>query len=118
MLLIDDFLDDDQCAQFRQRILNAPFVSGSSTAGGMAANVKKNLQLDERKAGKVLDEIKSLILAHPEVDLFAMPEKLVGVIINRYDEGMEYGNHSELAHHGRRPLRSVLHYLSGGPEQL
>ncbi|CCJ05988.1 Fe2+-dependent dioxygenase [Methylocystis sp. SC2] len=95
MLLIDDFLDDDQCARLRQRILNAPFVSGASTAGGMAANVKKNLQLDERKAGKVVDEIKSLILAHPGVDLFAMPEKLVGVIVNRYDEGMEYGNHSD-----------------------
>lgn len=95
MLLIDDFLNEDQCARFRQRILSAPFISGSSTAGGMAAKVKRNLQLDERKAGKILDEIKSLILAHPGIDLFAMPEKLAGVMINRYDEGMEYGNHSD-----------------------
>lgn len=95
VLLIDDFLGQDQCARLRQRILATPFIAGSTTAGGMAASVKKNLQLDPQKAGKILDEIKSSILVDPRIDLFAMPERLVGVMVNRYDEGMEYGNHSD-----------------------
>lgn len=95
MLLIDDFLDEEGCARLRQKILATPFVAGASTAGGMAANVKNNLQLDPQKGRRILDEIKSAILADPRIDLYAMPLQLVGVMINRYDVGMSYGNHTD-----------------------
>lgn len=95
MFLIDDFMDEEACASLRKRILATPFVSGSGTAGGMASTVKSNLQLDPIKGRKILDEIKTRIITDPRVDLYAMPERIVGAMINRYDEGMNYGNHSD-----------------------
>lgn len=95
MLLIDDFLDDETSARLREKILSTPFQTGGATAGGMAASVKNNVQLDAVKGRKIVEEIKSLLMRDPRVDLYAMPERIVGVMVNRYDVGMSYGNHSD-----------------------
>lgn len=95
MHLIDDFLDEEDCARLRSKILSTPFVEGASTAGSMAAVVKNNLQLDPVRGRKILDELRARIMTDPRVDLYAMPERIVGIMVNRYDEGMGYGNHAD-----------------------
>jgi PKHD-type hydroxylase len=95
LLLIDGFLDEETCARLRRKILTISFVSGATTAGAMAGSVKNNLQIDPRKGKAVIDEIRSLVLNDPRVDLYALPMNIVGVMVNRYDEGMEYGSHSD-----------------------
>lgn len=95
MLLIDDFLSEGSSFRLRDRIRSMPFVSGSTTAGPMAASVKNNLQLDPKRGRAVVEEIKAYILDDQQIDLYALPLSINGMMINRYDEGMEYGNHSD-----------------------
>lgn len=95
LLLIDDFLDETTCVRLRDKILAMPFIGGSATAGDMAARVKKNLQLDPKKGRAIVEEIKSLVLNDPRIDLYALPLNIVGTMVNRYDVGMEYGIHSD-----------------------
>ncbi len=93
MLLIDEFLNRESAERLRKKILDYPFVSGSATATGLAARVKNNLQMDRERGRKVLDDIALQLMSHEQVELYAIPKRIAAMSVNRYDVGMEYGNH-------------------------
>lgn len=95
MLLIDNFLDRDSAERLRRKIIDTPFDAGASTATGLAARVKNNLQMDREKGSRILDDIASRLMTHEEVELYAIPKRIAAMSVNRYDVGMEYGNHTD-----------------------
>lgn len=95
MLLIEDFYDAAACVALRKKILATPFVGGATTATGMAASAKNNLQMDRAKGNAILDEIAHRLMSDERIDFFAVPKRIAAMQVNRYDEGMSYGNHSD-----------------------
>jgi PKHD-type hydroxylase len=93
MFLIENFIDEASCLDLQKKILAIPFVSGEHTAGKMAARVKHNLELDQKKGGKILDDLRSRIMSDKKITAFVFPKQVVHLIINRHDQEMEYGNH-------------------------
>jgi PKHD-type hydroxylase len=93
--LIDNFLDQDSVARLRKKILDTPFLPGSGTATGLASKVKNNLQMDRERGRKILDEIAHRLMTDETVDHYAIPKRIAAMSINRYDVGMEYGNHTD-----------------------
>ena len=59
--------------------------------------VKNNLQINSEKGKQILADLRSRIMSHQEILDYAFPKYPPELIINRYDEGMEYGNHVDAA---------------------
>jgi PKHD-type hydroxylase len=93
--LIEEFYDEAACVELRKRILATPFVGGATTATGMAASAKNNLQMDHTKGHAILNEIAHRLMSDERVDFYAIPKRIAAMQVNRYDEGMYYGNHSD-----------------------
>jgi PKHD-type hydroxylase len=101
------------------RLSNSRFEDGRATATGAAALVKKNLQLAEGVDG--IPEMRATVLRGlQESSRFrqaAMPKIVMAPVFNRYDPGMEYGQHVDAptSRGGGEPLRldvSVTVFLS------
>ena len=97
-LIIENALPGELLAEVAAAIQACPFDSGKRTAQGMAKAVKHNLQLAGAVHGQLLDRVGLALLAHPAVQAFAMPRAIGRPIINRYEQGMEYGLHSDGAY--------------------
>jgi PKHD-type hydroxylase len=95
VLLIDNFLDQESITRLRKKILDTPFVLGGKTATGRAATVKNNLQMDPERGRKILDDIALRLMTDEQVELYAIPKRIAAMSVNRYDVGMEYGNHTD-----------------------
>ena len=95
LLCIPNVLSTEQVAQARQRLANATWIDGSSTAGHIAARVKNNAQLDP--ANPDAREIGDMILqALSQNSLFlsaALPLRILPPMFNRYGPGQTYGFH-------------------------
>ena len=83
----------------------AEFVDGAATAGPRARRVKHNLQT--RPDAPVASEIGNVVLAALARNLIfhsaTLPRRISPPIINRYREGMRYGNHVDNALMGHSP---------------
>jgi PKHD-type hydroxylase len=95
MITIENFLSEDQCEKLCKQIAKASFESGLRTAGGMAKNVKHNLQLDVTAAKKITDDVRNWIATDPRIVEAVFPKQVGTVLINRYDVDMEYGVHTD-----------------------
>jgi PKHD-type hydroxylase len=95
MFIIPDLLDADQCAQIRQRLSQAKFNDGRLSAGPGSQQVKNNLQGDP--ADTTIQEVQTLIherlTSNPQYRIMAVPRIVRPMTLNRYDEGMFYGDH-------------------------
>ncbi len=71
------------------------FVDGKSTATGIAADVKRNLQGERKESGPTsLDErLLAALRANTVLRAFAYPKQLALPHFSRYEPGMEYGTH-------------------------
>jgi PKHD-type hydroxylase len=97
MITIENFISEEQCEKLLKQIGKVSFESGLKTAGLMAINVKRNLQLDLVGAKKITDEVRNWIATDPRVVEAAFPKQVGTVLINRYDVDMEYGVHTDAA---------------------
>jgi PKHD-type hydroxylase len=97
MFLIEDFIENASCIALRDEILSMPFVSGKHSAGKRAVRVKNNLELDQEKGKQILGEMRSRIMSDKRISTLVFPKEVVHLIINRHEEGMEYGNHYDNA---------------------
>jgi PKHD-type hydroxylase len=91
------------------------FREGSATAGWHAKARKKNLQAkpDGEVAG-ALKTVEERLLAHDLFRAVARPKRLVGVMLSRYEPGMEYGAHVDDAlMQGSRTDVSFTLFLNG-----
>jgi len=99
MLRIPALLTPDEARACRQALEQADWEDGRATAGHMAAQVKRNLQLPlDSPVGR---DIGNLILdrlgAHPLFISAALPLKVLPPRFNRYEGGGTYGSHVDNA---------------------
>ncbi|MBI4815940.1 MAG: Fe2+-dependent dioxygenase [Deltaproteobacteria bacterium] len=95
ILHLQGVLSAEQLGRLRELVAREPFVDGSSTASGSAAQVKRNLQLPAdseltREAGQYLVQC---LRAHPLFHLAAQPKTFTQPLFSRYEPGMSYGTH-------------------------
>jgi PKHD-type hydroxylase len=109
MLQIPQVLSADQVAQFRARMDGAAWVDGNVTSGHQSAQAKYNEQLPEDSpVARELGE--AIVGALGRNQLFfsaALPRRVFPPLFNRYQGGMEFGNHVDGAVrvHGPSGLR-------------
>jgi PKHD-type hydroxylase len=99
LLHIPQLLSVDALEQCRAIITHADWGDGRMTAGSQSAQAKRNLQLaEDSSAGK---EARKLILAVlGNNGLFisgALPKRVFPPLFNRYESGMDFGNHIDNA---------------------
>lgn len=99
LLHIPQLLPIDSLQQCREIIAHADWGDGRMTAGSQSAQAKRNLQLaEDSSAGK---EARKLILAAlGNNGLFisgALPKRVFPPLFNRYESGMDFGNHVDNA---------------------
>ena len=86
------------------RIDRAEFVDGAITGGEFGKRVKHNMQIKptEEVRTKILAVIQQALYRNPEFFAYARPLKLV-LNINRYEPGMDFGNHNDAGVTGTFP---------------
>lgn len=122
LLKIEGLLSTADVKRIRDVLGKFQFADGRLTAGDAVRDVKNNLQLTEQN--KELDECRQLItnaiLKVEAFNLRVLPRRMLPIMFNRYDAGMEYGSHVDNAiMGGADPVRadmSVTVYLSGPDE--
>jgi PKHD-type hydroxylase len=97
MFIIPDLLDPDQCRHIRTLLAAARFIDGRQTAGPGSRGVKNNLQGDpaDVRVQDVQKLVHERLVAHPQYRILAVPRIVRPMTVNRYDEGMFYGDHMD-----------------------
>jgi PKHD-type hydroxylase len=109
LLQIPQVLTSDQVAQFRARMEGAAWIDGNVTSGHQSAQAKYNEQLaEDSPVARELGE--TIVAALGRNQLFfsaALPKRVFPPLFNRYQGGMEFGNHVDGAVrvHGPSGLR-------------
>lgn len=99
LLQIPTILTGEELTRLRAALAGAPFDPGTVTSlpGGRA--VKHNLQL--RHDSEVMRSCAPIVLGalqrSPMYFSAALPSKTFGLMFNRYDAGMDYGDHLDAA---------------------
>lgn len=109
ILTLANVLPADTVSRIRDAVSRVEFRDGKASAGKQAKLVKDNLQAMPNDA--VADQIKSAaataIFGHEEFRLAARPKKLGGLILSKYEPGMEYGTHVDHPVSGQDMRRDV-----------
>lgn len=99
MVVIEKVLSKDEVNSFRQKLANADWQDGRSTAMGMAASVKNNNQANPND--EVVSLLANTLLARfgelPKIMSAALPHKIFPPCFNRYSEQETYGYHVDAA---------------------
>lgn len=99
LLQIPGVLSSAEIERLRAELGGASFEDGAATAGPVAAQVKRNLQVPQaaeaaRKCGAVVLEA---LRRNATFYSAALPLRVHGPLFNRYDRGMTYGEHVDNA---------------------
>jgi len=99
LLQIPGILNNDELATVMRELGEGAYEDGGSTAGAVARELKKNLQLksDTEAAKKCAPLILSALRRNATFYNLALPHRIHGPIFNRYDVGMTYGSHVDNA---------------------
>lgn len=108
---IPDVLDAAAVTDARQRLDEADWVDGRSTAGHQSTRVKRNAQLpeDHPVARALGARIVAALQAHPTFLSAALPLRIFPPLFNRYAEGQAFGSHVDNAIRyagGATPMRT------------
>jgi PKHD-type hydroxylase len=108
--IVHQLLTLEQQASVRARLEHAPWSDGRKTAGAQAARNKDNLQLEPSCAvhGQIAELIRQALSASETFKQLTLPQRMSALILSRYDEGMEYGPHTDDAYHSRERLRTDI----------
>lgn len=105
LLHIPHVLTREQVRACRARLDAADWADGRITAGSQSAQVKRNLQLPQ--SSPVAQELSVLVeqtlRQHPLFFSAALPKRFFPPLFNRYEGGMNFGNHVD----------NALRYLPG-----
>lgn len=96
LLQIADVLDRPTLAAIRDALASPSlWEDGGATAKGRARAAKNNLQarLCDPAAKGVSETIAAAVLANDTIRAAALPAAIARLMLNRYDESMEYGAH-------------------------
>jgi PKHD-type hydroxylase len=99
VLQIPGILMPAELDRLRAELARASFEDGAATAGPMAREVKRNLQIPQgsetgRKCGAIVMEA---LRRNPTFFSATLPNRIFGPLLNRYDAGMTYGEHIDNA---------------------
>lgn len=99
LLVIPGVLGKEEVASVLRELGEGDFEDGRASAGQLARDVKKNLQVkrDAAAAQKCAPMILDFLRRNGVFYSAAFPHKIHGPIFNRYDEGMTYGLHVDNA---------------------
>lgn len=99
LTIIENALSEAEVAGLLQRLSEGNWEEGSSTAGGIAASVKSNQQLDDQTelARTLGNKILSVLGQHPQFISAALPEKIYPPKFNHYANNGHYGLHVDSA---------------------
>ena len=109
MLILPNVLSSEELEAVRGALSDAEFVDGKATASGLAADVKKNLQVarDGEEAAPLDQLIVGALTRHPLLQQWALPKRVLLPRYSKYEPGMEYGPHTDApVMGGAQPLRS------------
>ena len=94
---------DDIVANLSQQM----FVDGKLTATGNAKAVKNNLQVEAADTEEIDDMVLNALWRNETFQSFALPRRILVPLYARYEVGMSYGSHVDVAVMGpeEEPLR-------------
>lgn len=95
LLPIEQLLSRSAVDELRQHLNQGTWLDGKHTAGGLAREVKSNLQLDHQSelSTQLATAVMSAISQHPLFVSAALPEKWFPPRFNCYQGGGSYGLH-------------------------
>jgi PKHD-type hydroxylase len=104
MQILKQVLNEEDKAAIRDGLSKAAFAEGAKTAGAQALKVKHNLQLaaDSAEQQRLSGIVTRALNRHPGFFASALPAKLMPILFNRYEIGMDYGIHVDNAYMGGR----------------
>ncbi|KZE29778.1 Fe2+-dependent dioxygenase [Crenobacter luteus] len=99
LLHIPDVLTPEELAHGRALLEAAPWADGRITAGSQSAQVKRNLQLPQAtaEAKELSAMVEAAARRHPLFFSAALPKTIFPPLFNRYQGGMDFGNHVDNA---------------------
>lgn len=99
LVMIENVLSAQELAQLRDSYAQARFGDGRMTAGTMAAEVKRNLQLpaDAAITRALTELVMGALHRHPDFVSAALPYRTSEMLFNRYLPGMAFGVHVDNA---------------------
>ena len=99
MLVIEEFLDTRELADYRHRLEQVRWHSGSHTAGGLSALAKQNEQANP--ASKEARDLSNRLLRkmghHATLISACLPHRIHPPVFNRYGLDQSYGTHVDSA---------------------
>jgi PKHD-type hydroxylase len=104
-------LTADELSQLREIATRVRWDDGRKTAGAIAAPHKHNTEArhDSREAQAAAEITLRAIRRHPQFFSAALPALMSPPMMNRYTEGMDYGDHCDAAIlGGGAPMRADL----------
>ena len=110
LTIIRKLLPPEVLTQITTRLAGAPWVDGLQTAGPIAARVKRNLQVEitSPEAVELAELVKKTVMANDKFPYLALPRRITAPVFSRYENGMEYGAHTDDAVRARDGLRTDL----------
>ena len=114
MLQLPALLSADDLAAIRADLAQTDVLDGRTSAGPVAREVKRNLEVagDDPSIKRIGDRVLRLLNASREFREYAMPHKIRMPIVSRYEPGMEYGNHVDAPVMGDGPIHATRTDLS------
>jgi PKHD-type hydroxylase len=108
--IVHQLLSAEQRTWLLGRLEQSPWSDGRKTAGAAAARLKHNLQVEQGSAAhaELSDSVKRAILANEAFKQLTLPRRVSTLLFSRYDEGMEYGPHTDDAYRSGELLRTDL----------
>jgi PKHD-type hydroxylase len=99
LLTLPGILPTAEVARLRALAAAATWSDGRITAGHQSALEKRNLQLaqDAPAARAIADAVLAALAAYPAFTAAALPHRIVPPLVNRYDAGMDFGDHVDNA---------------------
>jgi len=107
ILIINALSDPARLAAITERIALLEWRDGKETAGGVAREVKHNLQaVLTSTAGRSLhEELAELVSTHSVVKAAALPRRMSSLLISKTEGGGHYGRHVDNALMGKGTAR-------------
>lgn len=95
LIQIPEVLSKAQVAACREVTDDAKWIDGRATAGPQAAAVKMNVQLPENapEARRLGEMVIEALFRSPLFVSFALPQRILPPMFNRYGEGQYFGSH-------------------------
>jgi PKHD-type hydroxylase len=99
MRIIPGLLKPAEVREIVDELEKSEFVDGRSSAGRKARQVKKNLHLVQgsQRSRELSTVILRAIEGNSDISKIALPNRVAPILFNRYEPGMEYGFHMDMA---------------------